>query len=91
MVRTGILLTLFLAASAAEAAERAVTMKIENMTCAACPVAVRTAMKRVLGVKDVKVEFESRTAVVVFDDAQATVDQIAEASRLAGFPARPQE
>jgi periplasmic mercuric ion binding protein len=50
-------------------------------------VTVRTAMKSVPGVKDVKVDFANKTAVVVFDDAQATTDAIAEASRLAGFPA----
>lgn len=91
MLRIAISLTLLLVVSSAFAAERTVKMDVENMTCAACPIAVRTAMEAVPGVKDVKVDLASRTAVVVFDDAQATVDAIAEASRLAGFPASVQE
>ena len=87
MSRTAIVLALLLVAPSALAAERTVRMHVENMTCAACPIAVRTAMERVPGVKDVKVDLEGKTATVVFDDAQATVDEIAEASRLAGFPA----
>lgn len=82
---------LVLSASVAVAAERTVTLRVENMTCALCPITVRTAMERVAGVKDVRVDFESRTAVVVFDDAEATVEDIAEASRLAGYPAAATE
>jgi periplasmic mercuric ion binding protein len=66
-------------------------MHVENMTCAACPIAVRTAMERVPGVKGVKVDLEGKVATVVFDDTHATVDEIAEASRLAGFPASIQK
>ena len=91
MSRIAITLALLLAASSARAAEQTVRMHVENMTCAACPIAVRTAMERVPGVKQVKVDFESKTATVVFDDAQATVNTIAEASRLAGFPAGVRE
>ena len=78
---------LLAASSLAWAAERRVTLAVQNMTCAACPVAVRTAIKAVAGVKDVGVDFARRTAVVTFDDSQATVDQLTEASQLAGFPA----
>ena len=91
MFRIAIALVLLLAAPSALAAEQIVRMHVENMTCAACPIAVRTAMETVPGVKDVKVDFEGKTATVVFDDAQATVDEIVEASRLAGFPASVQE
>jgi len=87
MIRITTFLMLLLFAPPALAAERTITMNVENMTCAVCPVTVRTAMAAVPGVKDVKVDFANKTAVVVFDDAQATTDGIAEASRLAGFPA----
>jgi len=82
---------LILAATVAWAGERQVTLTVENMTCAACPAAVRMAMARVPGVKDVKVDLRTKTAVVLFDDNLATPDKVAEASRLAGFPARPKE
>jgi periplasmic mercuric ion binding protein len=80
---------LFLLLSApASAAERTVILAVENMTCATCPLTVKTAPKRIDGVKDVKVDFDKKTATVVFDDAKTTREAIAEASRVAGFPAR---
>jgi mercuric ion binding protein len=91
MLRLLFLVPLLLSASAAAAAEQTVTLAVENMTCALCPVTVRTAIERVAGVKDVEVDFGSKTAVVVFDDAKASVEDIAEASRLAGYPATPRE
>jgi mercuric ion binding protein len=87
MLRFLFLLPLLLSASIAVAAERTVTLAVENMTCALCPITVRTAIEHVTGVKDVEVDFETKTAVVVFDDAEATVQDIAEASRQAGYPA----
>lgn len=78
---------LILSTSVAHAEERTVTFVVENMTCALCPITVRTAMEGVTGVKEVEVDFDSKTAVVVFDDEQATAQDIAEASRQAGYPA----
>lgn len=91
MLRIVTLLVLLSSAVPALAADRTVTMTIENMTCAACPIAVRTAVERVLGVKKVEVNLETKTAVVSFDDEQTSVDAIAEASRMAGFPASVKE
>jgi mercuric ion binding protein len=91
MLRIALLLSLLLTMSQAFAVERTVRMHVENMTCALCPITVRTTMERVPGVKDVKVDLESKTATVVFDDTRATVGEIAEASRLAGYPASVQE
>lgn len=73
------------------AGERTVALKVENMTCATCPITVRTAIRGVAGVLDVKVDLETKKAVVVFDDAVATPDQLAEASSNAGFPAKVAE
>jgi periplasmic mercuric ion binding protein len=91
MLRFLALLPLLLSASVAAAADRTVTLAVENMTCALCPITVRTAIEGVTGVKDVQVDFETRTAVVVFDDADATVQDIAEASRQADYPATVEE
>jgi mercuric ion binding protein len=46
-------------------------------------------MEHVHGVKSVTVDFNAKTATVVFDPALATPDQIAKASSDAGYPARP--
>jgi mercuric ion binding protein len=78
---------LVLTPSVTWAGERTITLAVENMTCAACPITVRTAIGRVDGVTDVRVDFERKTAIVVFDDRVTTPAQLAEASRRAGYPA----
>jgi len=62
---------------------------IENMTCATCPISVRKAMQRVDGVISVEVDFESKSATVVFDPGQTTPEEIAAASSNVGYPAAP--
>lgn len=69
--------------------EQTATFAIEKMTCATCPITVRKAMGQVDGVKSVKVDFDTKTATVVFDPSTATPDQIGEASTNAGYPAKP--
>ena len=54
-------------------------------------VTVRDAIRRVPGVKSVTADVRHRLVVVVFDNAIATVDQLAAASRGAGFPAERKE
>lgn len=77
--------------NSAIAAERTVTLAIQNMTCASCPYIVRESMSAVDGVKKVDVSFKSKTATVTFDDAIITVSAIADASERAGYPATPTE
>lgn len=77
--------------NAALADETTATLAIKNMFCATCPITVRAAIAKVPGVKTVAVDFRKKLAVVTFDDAQATVDKIAAASRDAGFPAERRE
>lgn len=85
-----ILLALGLAATApASAAEQTVSMNVERMTCALCPLTVRTAMEKVDGVQEVEVDFDSKTATVTFDDTQTTAAEIAQASTDVGYPATP--
>lgn len=74
--------------AAAPAQEKSATFSIENMTCATCPITVRKAMMKVEGVKSVEVDFEAKTATVVFDPARTDPDEIALASTNAGYPAQ---
>ena len=69
------------------AAAQTTTFAIQNMTCALCPVTVKKAMEGVKGVKSVTVDFDAKTATVVFDPSIATPDAIAAASTDAGYPA----
>lgn len=69
------------------AATQTVTFTVENMTCALCPVTVKSAMEGVSGVKSVKVDFAAKTATVMFDPSVTSVEAIAAASTNAGYPA----
>jgi len=71
----------------AQQAQETKTFAIENMTCATCPITVRKAMNGVDGVKSVKVDFEAKTATVVYDPKVTNAQQIADASTNAGYPA----
>lgn len=70
------------------AAEQTVTFAVDKMTCALCPVTVKRAMEGVEGVRAVEIDFEVRTATVIFDTAATNADAIATASANAGYPAR---
>jgi mercuric ion binding protein len=72
---------------ASGAATRTVTLDISNMTCVTCPVTVKTALKRVPGVREATVDFKARQAVVSFDDARTNAAALAKASTDVGFPA----
>ena len=67
--------------------ERTVELTVENMTCAACPITVMTAMKRVDGVLEVHIDRGSKIATVVFDPGKTSPEEIGAASANAGFPA----
>jgi mercuric ion binding protein len=66
------------------------TFAIENMTCALCPITVKSAMEKVIGVNSVQIDFEAKTATVVFDPAVTTLEAIAASSTNAGYPATVQ-
>ena len=68
-------------------ATQTATFAIQNMTCALCPVTVRKAMEGVSGVKSVSVDFDAKTATVVFDPSVTSIEAIAAASTNAGYPA----
>ncbi|WP_163265897.1 heavy-metal-associated domain-containing protein [Chelativorans alearense] len=74
-------------AAAQEAVARTATFAVENMTCALCPLTVKSAMKRVEGVQSVQVDFEAKTVTVTYDPSRATAQAIAAASTNAGYPA----
>ncbi len=60
--------------------------KVDKMTCASCPITVRKAMSHVPGVRDVKVDFKTKTAQVSYDPALTTPAQIAAAPTKVGYP-----
>ncbi len=68
------------------AEEQTVTLAVEKMFCALCPITVSKAMEQVEGVSAVEVDFETKLAVVTFDDATTGWQQVALASTNAGYP-----
>jgi len=68
------------------AASRTITLDVQKMTCAVCPITVKKALEHVPGVQQVSVDFGSKTATVQFDDAKATADKLTEATKVAGYP-----
>jgi len=72
-----------------QSATKTLKMSIDHMTCAMCPVTVRKAVEHVHGVQSVDVDFEKKSATVVYDPAAATPEDIADASTNAGYPAHP--
>ncbi|MET4131083.1 mercuric ion binding protein [Porphyrobacter sp. MBR-155] len=72
----------------ADAAQAQTTFAIENMTCAMCPITVRTAMEGVTGVSAVEVDFDAKTARASYDPKRTSATAIAAASTNAGYPAR---
>lgn len=78
-----------LASLSVMAEEQTVTMIIEKMHCAMCPITVRKAMEKVDGVLEVNVDYETKTATVTFDDSTTTVAEVAQASTDVGYPAAP--
>lgn len=92
MTRTLALLCLalgLLVAGAAGAAERTVTLAVDNMYCNACPFIVEKSLGRVDGVTGVKVSYERKTATVTYDDEKATLAALTAATTEAGYPSKP--
>lgn len=70
----------------AAAAQKTVVLSVPSMNCAACPITVRKALEKVAGVQSVKATLEPPEAVVTFDDAKTSIDQLTEATKGAGYP-----
>lgn len=84
------ILVLFLAftvtSGVALAAPSTVTLDVQNMTCAVCPITVKKALEHVSGVQQVSVDHSSKTATIQFDDTVATANKLTEATKAAGYP-----
>ena len=77
------------ASPAVMAADRTITLAMNNMDCAACPSIVKGSLEAVSGVARVAVSFKNKTATIVYDDAKADVNQLTSATTKAGYPSAP--
>lgn len=74
-------------AEAKVANKRSVVLNIEGMTCAACTLTVRTALKSLDGVMSATVQLAEKRAVVEYDAAKVTPQGMVEAVGKAGYKA----
>jgi periplasmic mercuric ion binding protein len=88
MLKVGFISLLLLSASALAGEPRTVTLGVEHMTCAACPITVRKALSHVAGVSASTVDMKAHTATITFDPTRTTPDALARAVTDAGFPAK---
>lgn len=68
------------------AASKTVTLDVQKMECATCPITIKKALSKVNGVRKIDVSLEKKEAVVVFDDTQTHAGALIEAVANAGFP-----
>lgn len=68
------------------AVEQSVVLKVDGMTCQACPYQVKSALKKVEGVISANASLENSEAMVTFDDAVTSIAALTEATSNAGFP-----
>src|SRR5258708_26912842 len=73
-----------LASSSVIAAEKTVTLAVQNMYCSACPITVKSSLEAVPGVAKAVVSYAEKTAVVTFDDAKTAVPALITATTNAG-------
>ncbi len=71
------------------AAEKTVTLAVENMYCPSCPYIVKKSLTRVSGVTKVKINYERKTAMVTYDDAKTNIEALMDATSEAGYPSEP--
>jgi mercuric ion binding protein len=78
---------LLAAPQCAFAKQQTVSLNVPTMDCATCPITIKAALSKVPGVAKVKVSYEKREAVIVYDDAQASVADLKKATEDVGYPA----
>jgi periplasmic mercuric ion binding protein len=81
-----------MATSTAQAGDlETVTLMVDEMTCATCPLTVRISLERVNGVESADVDFETKLAIVTFDPDLTDVEALVQATTDVGYPSRPAE
>jgi len=76
-------------AGPAMAAEKTVTLAVDNMYCSACPHTVKQSLAKVAGVGEVAVSYEKKTAIIIYDDQKTTLAALTAATTQAGYPSHP--
>lgn len=76
----------FVAGAVAAGESRSATLVVTGMTCASCPITVKTLLKKVPGVTEASVDSKTGEAQVQFDPDKVQAEQLAKAVTEIGFP-----
>ncbi|OZB42362.1 MAG: mercuric transport protein periplasmic component [Alishewanella sp. 34-51-39] len=91
MKKITLLFLLTLTSLSAIAETKTVTLEVPTMNCVTCPFTVKKALQNVEGVSKAEVTFDTKLAVVTFDDEKTTVKALTEATTNAGYPSTVKE
>ena len=92
LVAAGILTRTHAQTARSESGTHVVTLKVPDMLCGGCEVAVKMAATKVNGVKAVKTDADKRIAEVTFDASKTSAEAIAAAiTKGAGFKTQVQK
>lgn len=91
MKKITLLFLLTLTSLSAIAETKTVTLEVPTMNCVTCLFTVKKALQNVEGVSKAEVTFDTKLAVVTFDDEKTTVKALTEATTNAGYPSTVKE
>lgn len=91
MKKITLLFLLTLTSLSAIAETKTVTLEVPTMNCVTCPFTVKKALQNVEGVSNAEVTFDTKLAVVTFDNEKTTVKALTEATTNAGYPSTVKE
>lgn len=74
--------------AASQPALETISVKVEGMTCTACEVPVRDALRKTAGVVSADVSYQRGDARVEYDPTKANIDQIKRAINSTGYKAK---
>ena len=82
---------LALSHSSLAAAPVTVALNVQNMNCGLCPVTVKKALEKVQGVESASVDFDRKTAKVIYDPDKTSPEILKKATADSGYPSSVQQ
>ncbi len=70
--------------------EQSIVLDVQNMTCAMCKFTIKKALSSVEGTKKVTVNYESKTAEIIFNPQITNTEALIKAITNSGYPATTQ-
>ena len=86
LVQMTLLVLAFVHSHTAAAATEKIILDVPGMSCSVCPITVKKSLKKLPGVRDVKVSLETKQATVTFDNSRVKPEALMEATENAGYP-----